>query len=525
MKCKKCGKNFEYVNRNVCKVCDFKRRRNKELCALSSDGKWKEKEIDIVLQNLLYEESNCLNDLLLFLDDKTLEDIIDLVSNKIHIGGVSIKIRMNCSYCKSEHYVTISKYLKYKENQGINYCSKECSYASRNLKFENIKKIKLKEDSNIKYIKCPSCGKIFKKEQIGTRSGICLVCSVKDIHEEEYLKLLDVGYWNEEELNYIIYSLKYNRDKTVDKIISELNTNKTLEDIIKLLSEDLKIGDIRKRITVQCETCGKPVIVTFDKYKYSKSKKRKIYCSVECTSVGRTGKYLGENNPKYNKHNCECDYCHKPIKVRNYRYNEKRKGGIPSNHFCSKSCSNKFRSVNYSGKSHPMYGVKLDDDRIEKMREIGANSVKMTPNTLTKPHLKINKLLNSLNIKYTNEYVIKYYSLDIFLDGCSLGIEIMGDYWHYNPTNKYNKTPNKIQSSNITRDKSKHTYTKKYYKFEILYLWENEIINDINLCSLLLEKYIETNGILCDYNSFNYYVNDNGTLQLKENIIHPYFIE
>jgi acetyl-CoA carboxylase beta subunit len=49
----------------------------------------------------------------------------------------------------------------------------------------------LKEDSNIKYIKCPSCGKIFKKEQIGTRSGICLVCSVKDIHEEEYLKLLD----------------------------------------------------------------------------------------------------------------------------------------------------------------------------------------------------------------------------------------------------------------------------------------------------------------------------------------------
>ena len=66
---------------------------------------------------------------------------------------------------------------------------------------------------------------------------------------------------------------------------------------------------------------------------------------------------------------------------------------------------------------------------------------------------------------------------------------------------------------------------KKYYKFEILYLWENEIINDINLCSLLLEKYIETNGILCDYNSFNYYVNDNGTLQLKENIIHPYFIE
>ena len=99
----------------------------------------------------------------------------------------------------------------------------------------------------------------------------------------------------------------------------------------------------------------------------------------------------------------------------------------------------------------------------------------------------------------------------------------MGDYWHGNPIKYKEKDLSIIQLKSKKRDKSKHTYIKKYHNFEILYLWENDIINEVNLCKSLINLYIKHKGILKDYNSFNYYVNDNKTI-LKDEIIYPYFI-
>lgn len=99
----------------------------------------------------------------------------------------------------------------------------------------------------------------------------------------------------------------------------------------------------------------------------------------------------------------------------------------------------------------------------------------------------------------------------------------MGDYFHANP-NKYNYNDlDKIQLKDVVRDKSKHTYIVRYHQIEVLYLWENEINLHPELCKQLISKYIENKGIIENYNSFNFHIEDD-RLQINQNIINPYFI-
>ena len=97
----------------------------------------------------------------------------------------------------------------------------------------------------------------------------------------------------------------------------------------------------------------------------------------------------------------------------------------------------------------------------------------------------------------------------------------MGDYWHATPL-KYNiNNLTKQQKKSIKQDKSKHTYVKKYENIEILYLWETDINKNIDLCWSLIDKYINNNGVLDNYHSFNYHLEDNNDLKLNDTLITP----
>lgn len=369
---------------------------------------------------------------------------------------------------------------------------------------------------------CRKCGKDFPK--LGARGGKCYICSAKEPHEEEIRKLLKEGFWTIEEIDTIIYKMIYDNIETINEL-NHFLSNKSLKDIYVLLDKKLKLGGMccKRRIKVKCNYCGKNIIITFDDFKRHIKKKEHFYCSYECMGFGRVGKYVGKNSSRYNKVDCNCDFCGIPIKVMMYRYKEKRKDGSPANHFCSKKCADKYRSKYYSGENHPMYGVKFDEERLKRMKEIGAESVNKSKRTMTLPHILINKLLEEQKISYENEKKMQYYSIDISLSD-TLMIEIMGDYWHTNPTYKTTKELSKVQKKNITHDKQKMNFIKNQYGINILYLWEKDIKENIEVCRLLINKYIQENSVLEDYNSFNYYVNDNGKLCLKEEIIKPYFM-
>ena len=85
----------------------------------------------------------------------------------------------------------------------------------------------------------------------------------------------------------------------------------------------------------------------------------------------------------------------------------------------------------------------------------------------------------------------------------------------------------------IKRDGSKEEYLESKVRNVIIQAFngcgysfsEDDIKNNTKVCEELIKFYIKNKGIIKDYNSFNYYVNDNEELCIKENIIYPYFIK
>lgn len=362
---------------------------------------------------------------------------------------------------------------------------------------------------------CSKC----KKDYEYFAHSECKLCGFKKRNKERYEDLIKEGFWDEEEIDIVLNQLFYVKPDIINDIPSLLK-NKTLDDLVSLLRRKLPVrGQTNQKVMISCYTCKTPFVSTLEYYE-----KDRAYCSMVCRDVFRSSYFRGENSASYKKIKVNCTNCNKEYSVIPFDYNKENIYGDNHN-FCSQKCYWEYRGKYYIKEKNANYG-KIFSDEIKL--EMSERTTKLLcdgkmPQTMTKPHCKINYILNNNNIKYTNEFNLKYQALDIYLDNYNLGIEIMGDYWHGNP-NKYKiEDLNKTQLKDKKQDKRKNTYTKKYHKFEILYLWESEINKDIKLCELLINEYINKNGILQDYNSFNYYVNGNKLL-LKSELVKPYFI-
>ena len=368
---------------------------------------------------------------------------------------------------------------------------------------------------------CKKCNKY----ELTYRSE-CKVCEFKKRRKQDIENVLNKNFWNIEELEQIIYSLLYEKVSCVNEILPFLN-NKTLDDLVLLLSKDMTIRGITpSKVKVKCEVCNKDYLINLSQYFLKEGCHR--YCCFECRNKGfeKFGTHKGERNSTYNSKPILCTNCGKEYLAPKYVQKQTNSYG-ENNHFCCQKCYWEYRSKHYVKEMNINYGTKLPKERLLQMSEITTKRICNGdfPQTQTKPHLKTNKILDKLNITYTNEYNCKYHSLDIFLDEYNLGIEVMGDYWHGSPIKYKKEKLSNIQLKGIKQDKSKHTYIKKYRGFEILYLWEDDIKNNTKVCEELIKFYIKNKGIIKDYNSFNYYVNDNEELCIKENIIYPYFIK
>lgn len=163
-------------------------------------------------------------------------------------------------------------------------------------------------------------------------------------------------------------------------------------------------------------------------------------------------------------------------------------------------------------------GVKKTKDYI---RWVTLEGTKNSIDT-SKPQQMINDLLDEMDIKYIGEYDCKYYLIDQYLTDYNLMIEVQGDFWHCSPllSNKSNTSGIK---NNKLKDKCKHSYIKNNYNIEVLYLWETDVNENIELCKKLIELYIRNNGKLKNYHSFNYVLNDNNEIEIiKEKYVVGY---
>jgi len=251
-------------------------------------------------------------------------------------------------------------------------------------------------------------------------------------------------------------------------------------------------------IKEECIICGK---------QFETKSITQTLCSTKCQNKWQSLYRTKENSPNYNKNISEeqriinCIVCNSKMRVKPYQISTKK--------FCSIKCKNIWMTTN----------VFQNSDHKKKVKKSISKFNEEHKTRLTSPHLKINKILDNLNIDYINEKAYKYYTIDIELNKNNLCIEIMGEYWHCD-IRTYNQIEYETQLNRIIKDRSKNKYFNLKHK-NILYLWEKDINQNIKLCELLILSFIKNNGMLENYHSFNYNI-INKLLTLNDNIIYPY---
>lgn len=151
-------------------------------------------------------------------------------------------------------------------------------------------------------------------------------------------------------------------------------------------------------------------------------------------------------------------------------------------------------------------GIHKDEEVIARNRLLAQNEATLN----SKPQQIVDDMLNKLGIKFTREEIFSFYSVDNYLSDYNLIIEVQGDYWHMNPIKQYART--KKRDSYVKKDIRKNKYIHEKYNINILYLWEHDILYHTDVCNMMIVKYIENNGIMEDYHSFNYELNTAGDL-------------
>lgn len=287
----------------------------------------------------------------------------------------------------------------------------------------------------------------------------------------------------------------------------------------EICAELLKLGFSRKEIKVKepCCVCGEDVIIS--PYLYNKQK------NFRCDKHKSTHP-KGKNSPFYKRIITKCSFCGKEIEI--IPYEDRRKNSFgEANRFCSQDCYYKFRSVHYVGDKSTMKGHVYTDKQRKNLSKGIAKGMKNRPQCGSKIQRTVDEWLKNKNINFEKEYVVGYYACDNFIslkNNNGAVIEVMGDYWHGNPM-RYNADKyklNNIQAKTILKDKQKLGYIRNHQNYPILYLWETDINLYPQKCNKLIDEFINTNGNLKDYNSFNYYIDEGGNLLLSDDITIPY---
>lgn len=361
------------------------------------------------------------------------------------------------------------------------------------------------------------CTKCNQKEE--HYRGLCKVCDYKKRNLEKIVNFLNKNdNWVESEIDIVLENILYRSIEVVNEIENKL-CDKSLSQIINFITTMHIGGRTPIKVKLNCFSCGTELIRPIGHFY-----KDRVYCSFECRDKYKTNYLSGENSPWYKRIDTVCTNCGKEISVIPFNYDVQNEYGDNHN-FCSQRCYWEYRSKYYTNERHPMYHYEYSEaqKQLISQRTVEMIASGKMPQTMTKPHKIIYEMLISKGMECENEYPLRYHSIDIYIKQYNLMIEIMGDYWHGIPLKYTYESLNKQQLKSVKQDKSKHTYTRKYHNIEILYLWERDIKNNLELCWMLIQEYINKNGILEDYNSYNYDI-ENQNLQLKEERILPYFI-
>jgi hypothetical protein len=326
----------------------------------------------------------------------------------------------------------------------------------------------------------------------------CRVCHYLSKHPN----LIILNGWSIEQYRIVLDLVMHNKINYINDLVDVLKKN--LADIVNLLSNTLIVhgGNFKRQVKVVCDNCKEEYSIPLHQFVREKEYN---YCSRRCKDEHQKT-FIGENNVRYTSEKIICDWCGKEHIKKQSQINR------CDNNFCSVECRQQY-FANVTVKT---------EEWINNNRELMLNN--LTNGSINKVNTsiqsKVNDILNNIKIDYENERIFDYYSVDNYLLKYNLVLEICGSYWHSDPR-IYPLIKNDMQLKRINLDKTKKSYLYNNYGINILYLWEYDINNNEKLVENLIKHFIINNGILQNYNSFNYSLN-NGIIVLNDNIIKSY---
>ena len=180
---------------------------------------------------------------------------------------------------------------------------------------------------------------------------------------------------------------------------------------------------------------------------------------------------IGPGNPMYGKRawNTGMSKDDNPILFRMAQKAKGRKASVEQKLHMSQAAKKR--------KIHGHTGHKHSEATKQKLRENTLRLIKMGifKQTRSKPHLKMCEILESLNILYIEEKIIKYFSFDFYLPDYNLYLEVDGDYFHSNPRSYPDGPKTKTQKVNYTRDIAKNNFCRKK-NLKLMRFWEYDIL-------------------------------------------------
>lgn len=199
-------------------------------------------------------------------------------------------------------------------------------------------------------------------------------------------------------------------------------------------------------------------------------------------SDAKSGKYDGEKNPmfgrswkNYTREKMGDSEFEKYLIERNKKHSLRMMGD--KNPFYGKTHTSdvlyKISNANRAYSAIPSVKQKQRAMAIERMRK---NKYKMT-----KPERLMKSILTELSIQNHYNFILdKLYQYDFRIINTNIIIEVQGDYWHCNPKIYKNGPVSERQKFKIQRDLEKRKYAEER-GYIILYVWEDELKNDIEL--------------------------------------------
>ena len=123
-------------------------------------------------------------------------------------------------------------------------------------------------------------------------------------------------------------------------------------------------------------------------------------------------------------------------------------------------------------KGKPKSPEHINNLRLSRIKWMSENQTKYE----SKLETEFKTILDALQIKYNQQYPVKYYCYDFNIQDTNILIETDGDWWHCNPNKGF--TPiYESQIHTIAHDKVKNEWAEKN-GYQLIRFWEDDVMNN-----------------------------------------------